>query len=292
MYRAFLPARVYYGAAFRDIIRLDNIALQKKKFDRRGKYEILALNNVKHVMGRTEFDQAAARKLNPALNYFYCPENLRREFSQSSDRWDIRCCEEHSIFMSQGSYPIKGLHLALEALAQIVCFYPDAKLYVTGHHALFYGMHTWRDWLKISSYTKYILKLINQWKLKEHVVFLGGLDAQQMKERYLKSHVYILPSVIENSPNSLSEAMSLGVPSVAAAVGGVPSMLEHNREGYLYEAQSPYMLAHYVQKIFDDPQLAGRLSRNAYRRLEKLKNTQGNVERLLEIYRQIQISED
>ena len=153
-------------------------------------------------------------------------------------------------------------------------------------------MHTWRDWLKISSYTKYILKLINQWKLKEHVVFLGGLDAQQMKERYLKSHVYILPSVIENSPNSLSEAMSLGVPSVAAAVGGVPSMLEHNREGYLYEAQSPYMLAHYVQKIFDDPQLAGRLSRNAYRRLEKLKNTQGNVERLLEIYRQIQISED
>lgn len=285
LYQAFLPARVYYRMTFRDLIRLDNILLQKKKFDRRGIYERKTLMNVGHVMGRTEFDYAAVKNINPKIVYHTCPENLRKEFSQSEDRWSIRFCEEHSIFMAQGPYPIKGLHLALEALREIIRFYPDTILYVAGPNVLFHP--TWKNRVKISSYTKYILKLLSKWNLKENVKFLGELNAQQMKKQYLKSHVYILPSVIENSPNSLYEAMSLGIPSVAAAVGGVSSMLEHNKEGYLYQAQVPYMLAHYILKIFEDPNLAEKISKNAFHRLKKLKRTDQNLERLLEIYRQM-----
>lgn len=285
VYRAFLPARVYYGVTIRDIIRKDNIALQKKKFDRRGEYEILALQGVKYVMGRTEFDEAASKKLNPSLKYYYCPENLRKEFTDEKRNWNKQRCEKYSIFMSQGSYPIKGLHLALEALCQLRGRYPDIKLYVAGQDL--FTLKKLNNLLRTGSYACYIRKIIKKWKLKKNVVFLGELSAREMKERYLKSHVYILPSIIENSPNSLCEAMKLGVPSVASDVGGVSSILEHNSEGYLYPVNEPYMLAYYIEKIFKDDLLAQRLSECAVARMNEITDVQKNIVRLLHIYQDI-----
>ena len=52
-----------------------------------------------------------------------------------------------------------------------------------------------------------------------------------MKDRFLKSHMYLCPSAIENSPNSLGEAMLLGVPCVAADVGGISSIFENGKDG-------------------------------------------------------------
>ena len=63
-------------------------------------------------------------------------------------------------------------------------------------------------------------------------------------------------STIENSPNSVGEAMLLGCPVVSSCVGGVPDMLEHGREGFLYQASVPYMLAWYVKRVFGDDELA------------------------------------
>lgn len=283
-----MPAKVYYGVTIRDIIRLDNIALQKKKFDRRGKYEILALKGVKNVMGRTEFDKAATKKINPSLKYYYCPENLRKEFREEKRNWKKETCEKYSIFMSQGSYPIKGLHLALEALCQLRESFPNIKLYVAG-----YDLFTFKRLNKVlrtGSYANYIRKMIKKWELQKHVVFLGELSASEMIERYLNSHVYILPSVIENSPNSLCEAMKLGVPSVASDVGGVSSLLEHGKEGYLYPANEPYMLAYYIQQIFENDLLSQKLSQCAKERMDKMSNVKKNIECLIEIYQDINSS--
>ena len=82
------------------------------------------------------------------------------------------------------------------------------------------------------------------------VTFLGSLSGKQMKENYLKANVFVLPSTIENSPNSLGEAMLLGLPCAAADVGGVTDMLESGSEGIVFQGTAPYMLSDAIEKIF------------------------------------------
>ena len=56
--------------------------------------------------------------------------------------------------------------------------------------------------------------------------FEGFLSAEKMKRLLLESNVFVCPSSIENSPNSLGEAMLLGVPCVASDVGGIADMCD------------------------------------------------------------------
>lgn len=76
--------------------------------------------------------------------------------------------------------------------------------------------------------------------------------------RYLASSVFVSVSTIENSPNSVGEAMLFGCPVVSSCVGGVLDMLEHGQEGFLYQASAPYMLAWYVGCVFRDDGLENK----------------------------------
>jgi glycosyltransferase involved in cell wall biosynthesis len=181
----------------------------------------------------------------PAVNYHFCNETLRPSFY--NEAWNLTSCEKHSIFVSQCSYPLKGFHLMLEAMAQIVKDYPDAKLYTTGKSPL---KLTAKQKLRQNYYHKYLGKLIRRYHLEDHVVFLGFLNEKAMCEAYKKANVFVSPSSLENSSNSVGEAMILGTPVISSDVGGIKNLMEHEKDGYLYQADAPYMLAHYVKKIF------------------------------------------
>ena len=157
-------------------------------------------------------------------------ETLRAGFYEG--RWDKDACEKHSIFLSQGDYPIKGLHYMLLAMPKILKSYPDARVYVAGNSVISYG--TLKDKIKISAYGKYLRSLIDKYSLDDKVVILGKLDSGEMKKQYLKSSLFVCPSAIENSPNSLGEAMILGMPCVTANVGGIPSIFDDGRDGIMY----------------------------------------------------------
>ena len=80
-----------------------------------------------------------------------------------------------------------------------------------------------------------------------------------------------MPSTIENSPNSLGEAMLLGLPCISSHVGGVANMLVHGVEGFLYPSDEPYMISYYVCKLFENDNLARRFSEAAtYMRLRHM----------------------
>ena len=129
--------------------------------------------------------------------------------------------------------------------------------------------------------------MIKRLHLERNVVFTGPLDEEKMCQRYLKSHVFVCPSSIENSPNSLGEAMVLGVPCVASDVGGVSDMLKHKDEGFVYQTDAPYMLAHYVCEIFENEDLALKFSKNAREHALTTHDRDANTRRLIEIYRDI-----
>ena len=81
--------------------------------------------------------------------------------------------------------------------------------------------------------------------------------------------------------------MILGLPCVASYVGGIPDMLEDREEGFLYQHNASYMLAYNVCKIFQDDDLARKLSGNTRARALKTHDKDENTRRLLEIYRDI-----
>lgn len=282
-YLTGLPIKVQNRFTLRDLVKQDNLKQQQSKFIKRGLLEIEALQKVKHIIGRTTWDKACTSQINPDAKYHFCNETLREEFYKHS--WDINSCEKHSVFVSQGSYPIKGLHFMLEAMPLILKRFPDAKLYVGGNNIT--QSDTLKDRLKRSSYAKYIKDLISRYNLDSIVMFTGVLDEKQMCERYLQSHVFVCPSSIENSPNSLGEAMILGVPCVASDVGGVTDLLTHKEEGFVYQTDAPYMLAYYVGEIFAKDELALRFSAKAREHAVGTHDREVNNQIMVSIYNAI-----
>ena len=284
-YYASLPWNVVYDFMTpRHLVFHDSIAQQKKAFEKRGKYEIEALRKVKHVIGRTDWDKACVTQINPDINYHFCNEILRKSFYKHE--WNFEKCERFSIFVSQAAYPIKGLHFVLEALPLILRQYPQAHLYVAGSDVTC-STGSLKNRLKLTAYGKYIKKLIKKYNLEQNITFCGPLDEEQMCARYLRSNVFVSASSIENSPNSVCEAMILGMPVVSSDVGGVKNLLEHGKEGFIYQYDAPYMLAFYVLNIFSDTKLACQLGYNAKLKALKTNNTEDNVKITSIVYQNI-----
>ena len=279
-YTAGLPQRVVKGYTVRDILRRDNIAQQQKKFARRGGYETLALAKARHVIGRTRWDKACVHQVNPNAQYHLCNESLRDPFYAGS--WSRSTCEQHTIFVSQGDYPIKGLHEALAALTYLLRDFPDAKLLTTGKDPRVTGL---RARLLRSSYAAFLAKQIHQLGLDDHVAFLGSLSAEQMKRQYCTAHVALNPSSIENSSNAIGEAMLLGTPVVASYVGGTPDMVQDGVSGLLYPFNAPYLLADAVRRVFSSDELAARLSSGARKAAAARHSREQNSKDLMAIYR-------
>ena len=278
-YAEGVPHSVQTGYTFRDFLRRDNIRSQQEKFVLRGEMEVKALQKVRHVIGRTDWDEACTYQINPHARYHFGNETLREQFFEGA--WDYASCRKHRIFASSCAYPVKGFHYLLQAFAEVVKDYPDATLAVTGKSYLSV------DPKRRGSYQKYLAELTKQLGLEDKIEFLGGLSAEGMKENYLSANVFVLPSTIENSPNSLGEAMLLGVPCVSGDVGGVTTMMTHNREGFVYQSTAPYMLAHYICKIFAMEEAAADLGRAAAAHARLTHDPERNLRDLLEIYREV-----
>ena len=278
-YAEGLPHRIQTMHTFRDLLRRDNIVRQQEKFALRGELEEKALKKARHVIGRTAWDKACTEQINPAAKYHFCNETLREAFYEG--HWSRECCQKHRIFASSCVYPVKGFHYLLEAVAQILKKYPDATLAVPGS-SFFPG--SFREKLRQSSYQKYLQDLALKHGLADKIEFLGNLDERGMKENYLKANVFVLPSTIENSPNSLGEAMLLGVPCVSADVGGVTTMMTHEAEGYVYQSTASYMLAHYIDRVFSLEEKAEEMGAAARNHAQRTHDPETNLNTLLSIY--------
>lgn len=282
-YAEGIPCAVQRSTTFRDFIKGNSIRQQQQKFMLRGQMEVKALEKVKHVIGRTDWDKACTTQINPKVHYHFCNETLRQEFYEGTWRYDR--CAKHRIFASSCEYPVKGFHYLLEAFPQVLRKYPDAQIVVAGADP--FPRKDWSEKLRMSVHAGYLTKLIRKYRLEGKLRVAGFLDAQQMRQEYLQSNVFVLPSTIENSPNSMGEAMVLGVPCVASDVGGVADMMTHKKEGFVYQSTAPYMLAHYIMEVFDREDRAEEMGAAARKRAEMTHCPEENLKRLMEIYREI-----
>ncbi|MEK9826291.1 MAG: glycosyltransferase family 4 protein, partial [Methylotenera sp.] len=257
------------------------------RFNPRLKHERNAMLLSAHIMGRTLWDQAQAKWLNPDATYHHCSRVLRDVFYKK--KWAIDSCNKFSIFIGNAAVPRKGAHFALHALALLKKDFPEVKMYFAGEDLANLPFHSIKKYFGYPAYLHYLIKKLG---LDDSVVFTGLLGAEAMAEKMLESNVFLMSSVIENSPNTLGEAMMMGVPVVSAYAGGAPSMASDEHEALFYRADDPAMLAHQVKRIFYDDGLALRLSKAASNRAMITHSPDKNLEALVSAYKTILSEKD
>ena len=244
-YMALLPKKIRRSVTLRDFLKRDSIIKQQRKFYLRAVNEIDVLQLTNNVTGRTFFDETAARHAKENIKYYKINETMRDSFY--SGRWDINNINKYTIFIGQGDYPIKGMHFLLEAASELVKKYPDLKIRIAGNSII--SHNTLKDKLKTPAYGKYLRKIISDNNLSDRIEVLGSISEERMKEEYLNAAVYVCASFVENSPNTLAEAMLLGMPIVTSNAGGILDMIS-KKEGIIFNRGCSDELKDAIDHIF------------------------------------------
>jgi len=204
---------------------------------------------------RTAFDSGFVRSVNPQARIFMIHEAMNPVFFQNYwEPWD-----EDSMLYVGSLEPRKGLDTLLEALALLRAQRPSVRLRVVGGGV----QEPWRA-------------MCRRLGIEEAVEFIGFQPAEAIARCHREAQLFVLPSRIENSPNTLAEAMVSGMPVVATAVGGVPSMLEDGVTGMLVPCDDATALARNIVTLLKQPEKRTRFGNNA-RRIARERHAPTNV---------------
>lgn len=236
--------KFFSGLSYRQILAHESLALkltmqgvrnQFIKFRHAGEREAVFLSGASHVIGRTVWDRNVARLFNPSVTYHVVNEPLRRPFYERKWYKEGFSPVLRIVSTISGGY-YKGFETLLKS-ADLLC-----RAGLEFEWSVI-GLGEKDEIVRISE------KVTHLGAHDVNVNLLGRKNAAQMAEILASSDVFCLVSHIENSPNSLCEAMLVGLPCVAADVGGTSSMLDHGREGLLVQDGDPYALAGAVMHL-------------------------------------------
>jgi glycosyltransferase involved in cell wall biosynthesis len=123
--------------------------------------------------------------------------------------------------------------------------------------------------------------------LADRFTVTGYLPIDDIPLALANSQVLVLPSVHEEFGGVLIEAMAMGVPSVAFAVGGVPHVQRDGVTGLLVEPESVLGLCTAVERLLDDPELARHMGQASLAHVEKSFSLAAACRKLNDIYQRV-----
>ena len=103
-------------------------------------------------------------------------------------------------------------------------------------------------------------RLAQELGVMDAVTFSGRLDNERMAALYRCAHIVLNPSLADNMPISILEALACGVPVVSTSVGGVPFLVTHEQTALLVPAQDPQAMANALLRVLNDAALAQALT--------------------------------
>ena len=122
--------------------------------------------------------------------------------------------------------------------------------------------------------------------IKSH--FLGKLsDPDSMVRVYTASDVYVAPSMEDNLPNTVMEALACGTPSVAFRIGGMPDFIEDRKNGYLAQPFQYEDLAQGIVWVLEDRERQKMLSRRAREKVKKEFTKELQARRYLSLFEEV-----
>ena len=110
-------------------------------------------------------------------------------------------------------------------------------------------------------------------------------EEQRIVDVYNAADVFVLPSLSENLPNTIMEAMACGVPCVAFKVGGIPEEIDHLKNGYVAAYRDAEDLAKGIAWVLEEADYES-LSQQAVHKVMQCYSQQSVAVRYLEVYQQ------
>lgn len=247
--------------------------------------KILKENNF--FIGTSLWDKTSLLAVNPNATYYHCDDLLRPEFY--SKEWAFSKIRRHSVFVPSGSYPLKGLHTALRAIAILKKEFPNISLRVSDSPLDWYSKYKGRfSWLTEPGYAGYLRRSIKKLNIRNNVIPLGLLSGEEMAQEMSCVNAVVIPSFIENSCNALQEAQLVGAPAIAANTGGMPESIKNGGGGLLFTPGDENELAESIRRVFLDNALAMKISRDSRLAALKRNDKQTIVKTILNIYKEAQ----
>ncbi len=245
--------------------------LYKKLLDRNCDRELDMYHNCRHFMGRTVWDKGIVELLSPKAEYHYCSEMLRPVIYNSDRIWQRREHSKKRIISIISSPVYKGGDVILR-VAKLLKKYADFDF-----EWIVYGMSNLIDMQKLTGVAA-----------KDVSVYtMGIISANQLVDEMINADIYVHPSYIENSPNTVCEAQVLGIPVIATHVGGVETLIHNNVDGLVVPGNDVYTMAIQIKKVIMNSELAIHLGKNG--RMEALPrhNPKIIVDDLVSCYRKM-----
>jgi len=144
----------------------------------------------------------------------------------------------------------KGLEYLIEAVSLARTANCPAKLMIVGDGPLKPQLQT----------------IVRQRRLEPHVIFTGF---QNNVEQFLPAmDVFVLPSLTEGTPIALLEAMAYGIPSIASAVGQIPTIITSGESGMLITPGSTQEIHKHIVFLYGNPLVRKSISKTAQEKIQ------------------------
>jgi len=199
---------------------------------------------------------------NPIDTRVFCPGSKQEARRQENLPEDKRLI----LFVCQrANNPYKGMDYLTDACRQLVESFPEMRqntgVMILGSHA--------EEVAAQLPFESYALGYVT--------------DEQRIVRIYQATDLFILPSLSENLPNTIMEAMACGVPCVGFRVGGIPEEIDHQKNGYVAEYRNAADLAKGIHWVLDEAD-AKTLSQQCVNKVARCYSQSGVALRYIEVY--------
>jgi glycosyltransferase involved in cell wall biosynthesis len=204
-----------------------------------------AIQKGKHFAYRTEFDKNFIKKYNPTANLHLLYEAMNTAYFQSHHEYT----DAKTLLFVGSLLKRKGIEVLLESIYNLKTQIPSIKAIIIG--------------CGDNDYTAIIKSKIQHYRLEHHVELCGNKTPEEIVCCMESSSALVFPSFIENSPNAVAEAMAAGLPVIACNSGGIPSMIENDKNGILVEPADVKALSDAISKLLSDTDKAMQMGKEA-----------------------------
>jgi glycosyltransferase involved in cell wall biosynthesis len=265
---AALDTKIPTIVSMQGIITLCAAASPSTAYRLQGRFERRIIRNVKYVGSRTEWANKFVRSVNSTATIYDFPEAVGEVFFRVS-----RGSSAQDILMVGTVARRKGVEEAMQAMRIVISRCPSARLLLVGE-----------------AQAGYVSELRAQMKslgIEANVEWVGFRNSQEIAALHASAVGLIQPSHIDNSPNSVAEAMVSGVPVIASKAGGIPSIIEDGVTGILVEPRNSVQLAGAIIRLLSNDRERSRLADRAKAVARERHFPATVAKRAVQIYRDI-----
>lgn len=171
------------------------------------------------------------------------PNIVNFERFKPRKRSDESANQEFRLIVTRNLEAIYGLPTAIKAAAKVVKEIPNLKLLIAGSGPL----------------KGELMELVRVLGLQENSSFVGRLGPGEIERFYNDADVMLNPTTVDNMPNSVLEALASGLPVITTDVGGIPYIVEHEKNALLVPVGDEDEMAKQILRLYKDKAIRKRL---------------------------------